>query len=157
MHKAPKCDGIPNCMFQFCFMGFNVFKWQHLISRPHFSSPQVHLFTHNLTTNQQICQRPDSRANICLLSTGERLAPLYFGRHVGGSYPSKTKTGPGFVSFHLCVHADTNSCFELPSRCSALLFHPCSVQPGESRVLYIQGADPAGGVCLPTARQVARR
>lgn len=117
----------------------------------------IYLLITSLRTSRSVSVRIQEPTSAFFLLESVWHCFILAGRQVGGSYPSKTKTGPGFVSFHLCVHADTDSCFELPSRCSALLFHPRSVQPGEIRVLYIQGADPAGGACLPAARQVAVR
>lgn len=94
-NKAPRCDETPIYMFQFCLLGFNVLKWQHLISLLFFSSPQVHLFTRNLSMNQQICQRPNSRANICLPSPGERLALLCFGQQTLSLFiPNQNRNWP---------------------------------------------------------------
>lgn len=62
---------------------------------PAFCSPQVHLFTRNLMMNQQICQRPISRANICLRSPGERLALLYFGQQTLSLFiPNQNRNWP---------------------------------------------------------------
>lgn len=76
--KAPKCDEPPFTCSNSAIWA--LMYWNGNTSFPCFFPPQVHLFTRNLTMNQRICHRPNSRANICLPSPGERLALLYFGQ-----------------------------------------------------------------------------
>lgn len=122
------------------------FKWLHLIS-PHSTSAALYLLITSLWTRiQQICQWTNSRSNICLISFGEHLALLYLAsRHFYILYPSKTETGPGFVSFPSYAHADANSCFELPPPLCSVFY-----SAGSGLSLSIQGADSARDVCLNT-------
>lgn len=108
------------------------FKWLHLISR-HSTSAALYLLITSLWTRiQMICQCTNSRSNICLLSIGERLALLYLAsRHFHILCPTKTETGPGFMSFPSYAHADTNSCFELQPLRSVFLFSRLWTQLGE--------------------------
>lgn len=98
--------------------------------------------------NQQICQRPNSRANICLPSPGERLALLYFGQQTLSLFiPNQNRNWPRIRELSLVCSRGHKQLFWVALPLLRAFIRRHSAQLAESRILYMQGAEPAGGVC----------
>lgn len=123
-------------------------------------TPPGSLFTPHLGVNQHpaALSAAHSRSNICLVSPGERLAPLHFGRQFTFTFSTQPeeRLSPALVSVPSYAHADTNSCFELQPPPHPHPFAPCFDSAGSGLSLVREhGPIQLGEVCLPTSDKLA--